>query len=439
MKKSIILTLALVFVLGIAGTAFAANPFVDVPAKHWAYDAVAKLAQAGIVDGYGDGTFKGDKTMTRYEMAQIVAKAMARSDKANAEQKAAIDKLSVEFSTELNNMGVRVAALEKKAAADRVNFTGEYRARYNNTNNDVKAASGHNFANLLQIDANAKINDDWTATMRWEAYKNNYNDQGYAGSSNVSGTNDGHYDITRAYVSGPIAGVQLTAGKFGNTISTGITFDDNATGAAIQFGNKLKTTLAVVQANSNFNNNNGNTGYANAKAHYAQFNYDFSKATSAVASYQVWKDSVNTVANSDLKIWDLGFDFKMGSDWTAQLKYAHSSNNIANAVNKDNRAWMAGVQYLKADINKVGSWDVFAHYIDMGQYTTTADYTFDGGFAGMQQWGLGFDYVPAKNIKFHTVFYDAKANAHNNMGVNGAAIGEGQRAKFFRSQVEFFF
>ena len=69
MKKSIILTLALVFVLGIAGTAFAANPFVDVPAKHWAYDAVAKLAQAGIVDGYGDGTFKGDKTMTRYEMA----------------------------------------------------------------------------------------------------------------------------------------------------------------------------------------------------------------------------------------------------------------------------------------------------------------------------------------------------------------------------------
>ena len=110
MKKSLIVTLALVFVLGIAGTAFAANPFVDVPAKHWSYDAVAKLAQAGIVDGYGDGTFKGDKTMTRYEMATVVAKAMAKSDKADAEQKAAIDKLAAEYSAELSNLGVKVAA-----------------------------------------------------------------------------------------------------------------------------------------------------------------------------------------------------------------------------------------------------------------------------------------------------------------------------------------
>ena len=51
MKKNLIVALALVFVLGIAGTAFAAaNPFVDVPAKHWAYDAVTKLAQAGILE-----------------------------------------------------------------------------------------------------------------------------------------------------------------------------------------------------------------------------------------------------------------------------------------------------------------------------------------------------------------------------------------------------
>ena len=70
MKKSLIITLALVFVLGIAGTAFAAaNPFVDVPAKHWSYDAVAKLAAAGVIDGYNDGTFRGDKTLTRFEMA----------------------------------------------------------------------------------------------------------------------------------------------------------------------------------------------------------------------------------------------------------------------------------------------------------------------------------------------------------------------------------
>ena len=116
MKKMLVIILGLVLALGISGTALAAsaNPFADVPAKHWSYDSINKLANAGIVDGYGDGTFRGDRTMTRYEMAQVVAKAMARSDKADAEMKALIDKLAVEFAAELNNLGVRVAKLEEK-------------------------------------------------------------------------------------------------------------------------------------------------------------------------------------------------------------------------------------------------------------------------------------------------------------------------------------
>ena len=76
MKKSLVLAMAMA--LGVSATAFAANPFSDVPAGHWAYASVAKLAAAGIVDGYPDGTFKGDQLMTRYEMAQIVAKAYAK-------------------------------------------------------------------------------------------------------------------------------------------------------------------------------------------------------------------------------------------------------------------------------------------------------------------------------------------------------------------------
>jgi hypothetical protein len=133
MKKTLVTLLALVFVLGIAGTAFAApaNPFVDVPAKHWAYGAVAKLVKAGIVDGYGDGTFRGDRAMTRYEMAQVVAKAMAKSEKADAETKALIDKLAVEFAAELNNLGVRVAKLEKNAS--NIKLSGDVRLRYVHT------------------------------------------------------------------------------------------------------------------------------------------------------------------------------------------------------------------------------------------------------------------------------------------------------------------
>ena len=86
MKKSLVLAMAMA--LGVTASAYAANPFSDVPAGHWAYDSVNKLASAGIVDGYGNGTFGGDRLMTRYEMAQIVAKAMAKG--------ANVDRLAVE-------------------------------------------------------------------------------------------------------------------------------------------------------------------------------------------------------------------------------------------------------------------------------------------------------------------------------------------------------
>ena len=52
--------------------------FPDVPANHWAYEAVSKLAGNGIVEGYPDGDFHGDRTMTRYEMAQVIYKALKK-------------------------------------------------------------------------------------------------------------------------------------------------------------------------------------------------------------------------------------------------------------------------------------------------------------------------------------------------------------------------
>ena len=115
MKKTLSAALTTALVIGAASTTFAAaNPFADVPADHWAYDAVSQLAADGVIEGYGDGTYRGDKNITRYEMAQMIARAMAKSD-VSAKNKALIDKLAAEFSDELNNLGVRVANLEKHA------------------------------------------------------------------------------------------------------------------------------------------------------------------------------------------------------------------------------------------------------------------------------------------------------------------------------------
>lgn len=100
-----------------AVTASAANPFTDVSSDDWAYQAVASLSDEGVIDGYPDGTFRGDKHVTRYEIAQIVARLMAKEDSLNASQQETLAKLSSQYADELKDLGVRIAELEKKRGA----------------------------------------------------------------------------------------------------------------------------------------------------------------------------------------------------------------------------------------------------------------------------------------------------------------------------------
>ena len=149
MQKTVILSMLLA--LGVTASTYAANPFSDVPAGHWAYDSVNKLVSAGIVDGYPDGTYGGSKLMTRYEMAQIVAKAMAKG--------ADVDRLAAEFVDELDSLGVRVAALEKKA--DNVKITGQIRYEYGDRNGDLGREKGNDAVNRLRsrIYIKGQVND----------------------------------------------------------------------------------------------------------------------------------------------------------------------------------------------------------------------------------------------------------------------------------------
>ncbi len=67
------ITLAILLLLGSASTFAASMPFSDVPNGHWAYDAVNQLASEGIVNGYKDNTFRGQRNITRYEFTTMLA------------------------------------------------------------------------------------------------------------------------------------------------------------------------------------------------------------------------------------------------------------------------------------------------------------------------------------------------------------------------------
>ena len=198
MKKRLLkVAVATALTVAFAVPAFA-NPFTDVPAKHWAYDAVKKLAQAGIVDGYGDGTFRGDKTMTRYEMAQIVAKAMTKN--LNDDQKAIVDKLSKEYAAELNNLGVKVDGLQKQVD-DMVKFSGDARFRHYSTDNTGSAADTDANEYRLRLGATAKINSDTSLYARFTT-----------GSSLITSGNPSA-SIENAYVSTKLLGMNTKIGR----------------------------------------------------------------------------------------------------------------------------------------------------------------------------------------------------------------------------------
>ena len=418
MKKQLVASLAAAMVLGVAGSAFAAsNPFVDVPAKHWAYDSVTKLAQAGIVDGYSDGKFQGDKVMSRYEMAQIVAKAMAKSDKADASQKAAIDKLAVEFASELEGLNVRVNKLEKNASS--VKLTGEARLRYEDTTFSPDALRDDNSTSLklrTRLGVSGNINDDWTYAGRFE------NVQNLRGAGSEGTTT---FDI--ATVRGHIAGIDTTIGRQEYMSNYGLLLDSSLDGAKFSFGNVVKTNV--------YYGRNTNEGFADgsktAKLDVigADFAYATSKVTNVVAAaFEIKDNSVSS--NNKRNAYEIGVDTKLGADWTANASYAKVTGD---GINDHNKAYMIGVDYKVADMKKVGSYSIFANYRNIQENAELVP-TFDNAVVmhgiGGKGFEVGFKYVPMANSVFRTKYVDLKSTANGLSEVKN---------KFYQAQMEFFF
>ena len=169
MKKILAIAAAAALTAGVS--AYAANPFSDVSPDDWAYQAVSDLSDQGVVEGYPDGTFKGERNMTRYELAQVIARLMAREDQLNAEQKATLDKLAGEYADELANLGVRVSNLEKKVG--NISWFGDARMRWKekgyNTDGSRKADG---WDGRMRINAKAQVNDSTYVRGRFTSNMN---------------------------------------------------------------------------------------------------------------------------------------------------------------------------------------------------------------------------------------------------------------------------
>ena len=395
MKKQFAAIFAATAVLGVT-TAFAANPFSDVTPDSWAYQAVSQLAAAGIVNGYPDGTFKGQNDITRYEMAQMVAKAMANQDRANAEQQAMINRLADEFSNELNNLGVRVARLEDRVG--NVKVTGDMRLRYlgaQEKNGHYVTADGDyskhsKFDARARLQFNAKVNDRTDAVVRVVAGDFEF------GDANA----DTSVKVDRAYVNHKFGErVSVKAGRFGQMLGAGLAYDDTFDGAQFNAGNdKVNFQAAYGYAIEGVNNANTKTNsqlavvglngklgkHVNAGGFYARVNGEDLKAPVAAKPYKNIY-GFNTDINFD-KVW-------VGGEW---LK----ASNIEKS-----QAWVAGVGYGAYDQAKQGTWDVKAQYFNQKENAPILSSTWDHIYtAGHKGWMATADYALQDNVGL-TAYY----------------------------------
>ena len=317
MKKSVVSALTAAVLMGAVATpAFAANPFSDVQPTHWAYKAVSELAEVGVIEGYGDynvdanlsNKFNGGRNITRYEMAQMIAKALARvegetspfnvhlvghqwryTDDAGRDHvvdgavkafnmgagSITLDELNklrdlvYEFQGELETLGVRVDDL--KDHSDKVQWAGKIEYTYHHLKHrdsdwydeDNKVTSN---GYVFRLEPVAYIDDNcWVATGNDLAP----NDDGYRhghwsararldSSGDMSNDSTKNTKLKRVWAQGDYNNFQVKAGRFEfNPPEGGIVFDTVISGGEITYGSKWKATITAGRVGGYDNGDNG--------------------------------------------------------------------------------------------------------------------------------------------------------------------------------------
>ncbi len=367
MKK--ILALAAVAALTAGVSAYAANPFSDVSTDDWAYQAVSDLSDQGVVEGYPDGTFKGERNMTRYELAQIIARLMAKEDQLNAEQQATLDKLAGEYADELANLGVRVANLEKKVG--NIAWSGDARMQYQRRLGDeTKHTDAWN--GRMRINVQGQVNDQVTVNGRLVTEADlKGNDDGIDDGNTYMDRINAKWEAGDAYITIGRQGVALDqTGTFWDEDGQfdGVTagWDNGKMGIDAGYGYNQNDTDAInamygkkSQTENWFAKLTGHVGErADVSAFYLNYGHKFD-------------DSITIVSGDDkAKAWGVGASVNLGSNFVLDGDYVRTQwsgtyeNEDGDSAKFDNPAlWTAGLTYGEVDTDKVGSWTLGVHYV----------------------------------------------------------------------------
>ena len=435
MKSKVLAALAATMAVG-ATCAFAANPFVDVPSDSWAYKSVVELADAGIIQGVDGQYFQGNRNITRYEAAEMVAKAMAHMDKASVEQRALINKLADEYADELNNLGVRVSALENRVG--NVKLTGDARIRYRyqdaykskvaDSNDKTTVAGKKNDSSWdyrIRVRANAQVNDRTKVTYGISSDNKNFADNAAA----TDESNDIYTDIAKVDYNFGGNNWNLSVGRtdayvLGNAY--GYNYGDVFDRAELKYQNdKFAATAGYGKFKTNGTDNgfgavatdSKHTDVAGVKTGYGELEGFFGGGRAAGSAAGVYYNDFSTAHHdadysNDFSADDLWGAYLKGNlgKWTALANYEHvSQKDGVKNINGDDTAdvWIGKLSYGKANFATPKSWDAWVEYLNAedGAFigANSNSWRFDSHMDNIESWGVGADYTFAKNAMFQVM------------------------------------
>ena len=405
MKKILAIAAAAALTAGVS--AFAANPFSDVSTDDWAYQAVSDLSDQGVVEGYPDGTFKGERNITRYELAQIIARLMAKEDQLNAEQRATLDKLAGEYADELANLGVRVSNLEKKVG--NIYWSGDARMRYVDQTLDQK----DKWDGRIRINVRGQVNDSTYVQGRF------LNDMKFKDDQTSTSSMDQLY-VNHNFgkdVSVRLGRQPISFGDQAGWLNNG---HDGYDGAQIAYNNgKLSLATGYGQFNSTYGTFKYDADDNNkADFYFARGAYDFDFAKLGV-DYISYQDKHNDKVTETEKDGDVTFNNTKPELFGVNLNIPVQQFNVFGEYWKnttapsalEDTAWNAGLSYGAANWKKPGTWDLSVAYNNVGNgvylgatgwQTNILDAVADAG--KLKFWNAMGDVTLAKNVQLHAEY-----------------------------------
>ena len=429
-KRTALLALAFAALSATAFAADGADSFSDVPKDHWSYEALDYLAKNGVIEGYADGTFQGNRTMSRYEMAAITARAMQASN-LDIGARSVLEKLEKEYGSELATLRAQVEQntediRKNREAIERFKVHGFVRTQYDydkNTDADTLDRGANRFYMDLRLDM--KVNDIWTVKAQSETnrhYNNGHLRGENAMNENAQQTWSGHDgNFQRIWVEAQQDGRWLNLGRAWRGLGfQNVLFGNESDG--FQFGIPIKGTNLTASGFWMASTGAGNkeslygVGLWGAVGHNFDINVAYARSSlgknESYTSGLIDHYEVNPMTN-------IVFPVYRNNDRTNMRSYGYvvsAATNVAKNVrvigdyvqtdaDEQNKSVALRLNYKGTKLDDVGSFGVYARYVRYGANGWLAgDDEWGSTWNGTKGWIVGFKYVPWKNVEWETLF-----------------------------------